>query len=106
LKLWAVPNHKTWWYSPDKQNVKFTGKYLPLTSEFQPFKTDLLKKTFMYAGIIRRLGIHNVGYVAWYRFSIKTGIRKRFPSENYLVLLSYLAACPIKYSQGRTAGRH
>ena len=39
---------------------------------------DFLKNAISYADVMLKLGIHNVGYVAWCRFSIKTGIRKRF----------------------------
>jgi hypothetical protein len=36
------------------------------------------ERAFLYADVIRRLGIKNVAYVAWYRFSIKAGFRKWF----------------------------
>jgi hypothetical protein len=36
------------------------------------------KKTISYTDVILKLGIHNVAYVAWYRFSIRSGMRKRF----------------------------
>jgi hypothetical protein len=37
-----------------------------------------MKKAILYADVIRRLGLRNVAYVAWYRFSLRTGIRRRF----------------------------
>ena len=43
-----------------------------------------LEKIFQYAGVIRRLGLRNVAYVAWYRFSLKTGIRQwSFQQRNF-----------------------
>ncbi len=43
-------------------------------------------KTFLYIDTIRRLGFLNVAYVAWYRFTLKYGIRKRlFPQRSFTV---------------------
>ena len=40
----------------------------------------------LYFDIIRRLGFFNVLYVAWYRFTLKCGIRKRFfPQSSFVV---------------------
>ena len=36
------------------------------------------KRAMLYLDVIRRLGFWNVAYVAWYRFTLKSGIRKRF----------------------------
>jgi len=38
----------------------------------------ILKRMLLYLDVIRRLGVWNVAYVVWYRFSIKCGIRKSF----------------------------
>jgi len=39
---------------------------------------SLLRRVLLYLDVIRRLGFLNVAYVAWYRFSLKCGIRKFF----------------------------
>ncbi len=36
------------------------------------------RRAMLYLDVIRRLGFWNVAYVAWYRFTLKSGIRKRF----------------------------
>jgi len=36
------------------------------------------KRAMLYLDAIRSLGFWNVAYVAWYRFTLKSGIRKRF----------------------------
>ncbi len=41
-------------------------------------KMLVLKKAFLYIDTVRRLGFLNVAYVAWYRFTLKSGFRKRF----------------------------
>ena len=40
-----------------------------------------VRKAFQYIGTIRRLGFKNVAYVAWYRFTLYSGIRKKFFPE-------------------------
>jgi len=39
---------------------------------------SILKKTILYADLIHRLDLRNVAYVSWYRFSLKTGMRRWF----------------------------
>jgi len=38
----------------------------------------LFGRMLLYLDVIRRVGFHNAAYVAWYRFSLKFGLRKRF----------------------------
>jgi len=40
------------------------------------------RNAFRYPGTLLRLGISNVAYVAWYRFTLKSGIRKYFFPEH------------------------
>ena len=42
-----------------------------------------LTKVFLYADVIRSLGLKNVAYVAWYRFSLRVGIRRWFFPQRY-----------------------
>lgn len=45
---------------------------------------DFIKKVPLYLDVIPRLGLGNVAYVAWYRFTLKTGIRKYlFPVADF-----------------------
>lgn len=45
-----------------------------------------IKRIFLYIDISFRLGVHNVLYIAWYRATLKTGIRKLFfPQKKYTV---------------------
>ncbi|MDY0093671.1 MAG: heparinase II/III family protein [Candidatus Vecturithrix sp.] len=37
-----------------------------------------LRRILLYFDVFRRLGFRNVAYVAWYRFSLKSGLRKHF----------------------------
>ena len=43
------------------------------------------RRAILYLDIIRRLGFFNVVYVAWYRFTLTSGIRKRFFPQSPLV---------------------
>ena len=43
------------------------------------------KRAMLYLDVIRRLGFWNVAYVVWYRFTLKSGIRKRFFPQQPLV---------------------
>ena len=44
------------------------------------------RRIWFYVDVIRRLGFFNVAYVAWYRFTLKSGIRKRFfPQHSFTV---------------------
>ncbi len=43
-----------------------------------------IKKVLLYFDVMPRLGLRNVAYVAWYRFTLKTGLRKIFfPHDNF-----------------------
>lgn len=45
---------------------------------------DYLQKVFLYVDTLRRLGLSNVAHVAWHRFILKTGARKRFlPQKDF-----------------------
>jgi len=50
----------------------------------------MLRKLILYGDVIRRLGVLNSAYVAWYRFTLKTQIRKRlFPYRSFVVCESF-----------------
>lgn len=48
------------------------------------------RRIMLYSDIIRRLGFLNVAYVAWYRFTLKSGICKKFFPQR-----SFTAAAPF-----------
>ena len=54
-----------------------------------------LWRIIFYFDVIRRLGFLNVSYVAWYRFTLKSGIRKKFFPQD-----SSIAASPF-FRSGR-----
>lgn len=46
----------------------------------------MLQRFILYSDVIRRLGFLNCAYVAWYRFTLKTQVRKRcFPRRSFIV---------------------
>ena len=54
----------------------------------------VLKKTLLYIDVIRRLGFFNVAYIAWYRFSLKAGIRRTwFPQRALPAADGYFLPC-------------
>jgi hypothetical protein len=54
-----------------------------------------LRQTLVYATIIRRLGIRNVAYVAWYRLGIKSGLRRKFfPVNRFAVSREFFGPTP------------
>jgi hypothetical protein len=57
-------------------------------------------RIMLFFDVIRRIGLSNVAFVAWYRFTLKAGIRKRFFPQNSFAVDSpffYLGGCCPDY---------
>lgn len=66
-----------------------------------------IEKILLYADIIRRLGIRNVAYIVWYRFTMKTGLRRRFfLQKNYDLYGDFFHPIPpvLDYPEGWKKG--
>jgi len=56
-----------------------------------------LFKPLPYINTIIKLGILNVSFVAWYRFSLKSGLRKYFfPFKKFQISDEFFYTCPVR----------
>ena len=56
-----------------------------------------MKKIILYINTVLKLGLWNVTYVIWYRFSLRSGIRKlKFPAETIKTEKDYFLPCKKK----------
>jgi hypothetical protein len=56
----------------------------------------MLRRIFLYIDVIKRLGFLNSVYIAWYRFTLKSGLRKHlFPVESFYKTGIFFTSCGV-----------